>query len=153
MCWVVGFVWKDKPQIIDRLCVPLKVFTAMHVSSHSIVITTSRSFITCMYLSLKTHLLSLAGYMNPSVQGFEMQAGVGGSTEMDPGSMGQMDSDTPQMYRDSDSYGQTGFEDEPPLLQELGIDFEVIKQKVCPSHVLVAVGVNLLRHFLVLVAS
>jgi hypothetical protein len=48
---------------------------------------------------------------------------AGGETE--PGSLGQMDGgeDT-----GAPSYG-TSFEDEPPLLQELGIDFQLIKQK------------------------
>lgn len=52
---------------------------------------------------------------------------AGGETE--PGSLGQMDGgeDT-----GPGSYG-TSFEDEPPLLQELGIDFQLIKQKVCQS--------------------
>ena len=64
----------------------------------------------------------------PPVQGFGMQAG----TEIDPGSLGEMDSGGgAQTYGNSDGYGQAGFEDEPPLLQELGIDFELIKQKVC----------------------
>ena len=77
------------------------------------------------------------GYMNPGgpppVQGFGMQAG----TEIDPGSLGQMDSGgASQTYANSDGYGQAGFEDEPPLLQELGIDFELIKQKVCNYRVI-----------------
>ena len=52
---------------------------------------------------------------------------AGGETE--PGSLGQMDGgeDT-----GPGSYG-TSFEDEPPLLQELGIDFQLIKQKVYQS--------------------
>ena len=68
----------------------------------------------------------------PPVQGFGMQAG----TEIDPGSMGQMDSGgASQTYGNSDGYGQAGFEDEPPLLQELGIDFDLIKQRVCNCRV------------------
>lgn len=48
--------------------------------------------------------------------------GMGGS---EPGTLGQMDNEQ-QSYS-----GYSGsFEDEPPLLQELGIDFELIKQKV-----------------------
>ena len=50
--------------------------------------------------------------------------GGGGETEL--GSLGQMDGgENPT----TTSYGTT-FEDEPPLLQELGIDFQLIKQKV-----------------------
>ena len=55
----------------------------------------------------------------------------GGGDRMDtdpiPGSMGQIDST--QMYPGGGG-GDEGFEDEPPLLQELGIDFELIKLKV-----------------------
>ena len=51
--------------------------------------------------------------------------------EVDPGSMGQMDAGSvPPAYGNSNGYGQSGFEEEPPLLEELGIDFELIKQKV-----------------------
>ena len=57
--------------------------------------------------------------------------GAPGGMEMDPGSLGQMDaSAVPPAYGNSDGYGQSGFEEEPPLLEELGIDFELIKQKV-----------------------
>ncbi len=81
---------------------------------------------------------SSAGYMNPvpgvppSAQAFGVPAGA----EIDPGSLGQMDSGSgpSQTYGNSDDYGQAGFEDEPPLLQELGIDFELIKQKVCNNY-------------------
>ena len=53
---------------------------------------------------------------------------VPGGPEMDPGSLGQMDV----------SYGAYGgggydsdtFEEEQPLLKELGVDLELIKQKV-----------------------
>lgn len=47
---------------------------------------------------------------------------MGGS---EPGTLGQMDSEQQSYSEYSGS-----FEDEPPLLQELGIDFELIKQKV-----------------------
>lgn len=78
------------------------------------------------------------GYMNPGgpppVQGFGVQAA---GPEIDPGSLGQMDSGAAsQTYGNDDGYGQAGFEDEPPLLQELGIDFELIKQKVCNYRVI-----------------
>jgi hypothetical protein len=44
------------------------------------------------------------------------------------GSMGQMSSTSGgYMYDNSNS---TGFEDEPPLLEELGIDFHLIKENV-----------------------
>lgn len=51
------------------------------------------------------------------------------SMDIDPGSMGQMD---PGNYSGGggDGYGESGFEEELPLLQELGIDFDLIKQKV-----------------------
>ena len=49
---------------------------------------------------------------------------AGGETE--PGSLGQMDGGEEP---GPTTYG-TSFEDEPPLLQELGIDFQLIKQKV-----------------------
>ena len=81
------------------------------------------------------YALSHTGYMNPggppppAGQAF---GGVQGSgMEMDPGSMGQMDSGVSPTFGNADGYGQGAFEDEPPLLQELGIDFELIKQKVC----------------------
>ena len=44
-----------------------------------------------------------------------------------PGSMGQMDTGE-QVTQNS------GFEDEPPLLEELGINFDLIKQKVKSSY-------------------
>ena len=56
---------------------------------------------------------------------------VGGEVGMgssEPGTLGQMDSGE-ERYSASGGYGST-FEDEPPLLQELGIDFQLIKQKV-----------------------
>ena len=52
--------------------------------------------------------------------------GVGGEGGSLPGSLGQMDV---AEEAGGPSYG-TSFEDEPPLLQELGIDFQLIKQKV-----------------------
>ena len=84
------------------------------------------------------------GYMNPSTSipppampAFGVQQA--GGAEIDPGSLGQMDSGggASQGYGNSgDGYGEAGFEDEPPLLQELGIDFELIKQKVCNYRVI-----------------
>jgi hypothetical protein len=78
------------------------------------------------------------GYMNP-VPGVPPPAqafGVPAGAEIDPGSLGQIDSGggPSQTYGNDDGYGQAGFEDEPPLLQELGIDFELIKQKVCINY-------------------
>lgn len=55
----------------------------------------------------------------------EGEMGVGGS---EPGTLGQMDSGE-ESYSASAGYSGS-FEDEPPLLQELGIDFKLIKQKV-----------------------
>ena len=52
-----------------------------------------------------------------------------------PGSLGQMDST--QAYSEGEGYGNAGFEDEPPLLVELGIDFNLIKQKVRWEYVVV----------------
>ena len=54
--------------------------------------------------------------------------GAIGRSESEPGSLGQMDG-SGEEYSASGGYGSS-FEDEPPLLQELGIDFELIKQKV-----------------------
>ena len=48
--------------------------------------------------------------------------------ETAPGSMGQMDNN--QTYSEREGYGSTSFEDEPPLLEELGINFALIKEKV-----------------------
>ena len=49
--------------------------------------------------------------------------GDGMDVDPAPGSMGQMDTGE-QVTRG------TGFEDEPPLLEELGINFDLIRQKV-----------------------
>lgn len=54
-----------------------------------------------------------------------------GSNDIDPGSMGQMTSSGAGYSGSGDGYGQSGFEEELPLLVELGIDFNLIKQKVC----------------------
>ena len=78
----------------------------------------------CYYLDVLT---SSTGYMDP---GSSSQGHGFGVQEMDPGSMGQIVAGVPAAYGDGDGYGQGAFEDEPPLLQELGIDFELIKQKV-----------------------
>ena len=48
------------------------------------------------------------------------------------GNLGQIDGTEELTGR---SYG-TSFEDEPPLLEELGIDFQLIKQKVLDSFAL-----------------
>lgn len=58
------------------------------------------------------------------------QGGVGGGGDMETehGTLGQMDSEEPSS---STRAGYSGtFDDEPPLLEELGIDFQLIKQKV-----------------------
>lgn len=60
-------------------------------------------------------------YMEPS-GGHQM------GVEPPPGSMGQMDST--QGYGGGGGEYGGNFEDEPPLLEELGINFELIKQKV-----------------------
>ena len=52
--------------------------------------------------------------------------------DIDPGSMGQMASSSGSGgFGGGDGYGESGFEEELPLLVELGIDFDLIKQKVC----------------------
>ena len=66
-------------------------------------------------------ILPPSGYMDPS-GGDQMEV------EPPPGSMGHMDS-TQGYGGGGGGYGGN-FEDEPPLLEELGIDFELIKQKV-----------------------
>lgn len=53
--------------------------------------------------------------------------GAMGRSGSEPGSLGQMEGS--EEYSARSDYGSS-FEDEPPLLQELGIDFELIKQKV-----------------------
>ena len=69
------------------------------------------------------------GYPDQSVPGV-MGGGVSGDVGMgvsEPGTLGQMDS-VQETY--SYSAGPESFEDEAPLLDELGIDFQLIKQKV-----------------------
>ena len=69
--------------------------------------------------------------MTPGSSMAGQEFGAQGGMEVDPGSMGQMDAGSvPPAYGNNDGYGQSGFEEEPPLLEELGIDFELIKQKV-----------------------
>ncbi|XP_065885858.1 protein YIPF5-like isoform X2 [Dysidea avara] len=75
------------------------------------------------------------GYYQPVSQGYEPagygsysveQMDVGSSGDAVFGSMGQMDTSQQQNYE----YGQaSGFEDEPPLLEELGINFDHIIAK------------------------
>ncbi len=56
----------------------------------------------------------------------------GSQGDVDPGSMGQMASLGGGAFdANGDTYGTSGFEEELPLLVELGIDFNMIKQKVC----------------------
>ena len=105
----------------------------------------------CFYCVTFPHM-SILGYMNPSasvpppaVPAFGVQQA---GAEIDPGSLGQMDSGggASQGYGNSgDGYGQAGFEDEPPLLQELGIDFELIKQKVYNYRVIPIAWYDLLK--------
>ncbi len=63
------------------------------------------------------------------------QGPTGGSqgvnSDIDPGSMGQMASSPGAYDTRGDTYETSGFEEELPLLVELGIDFNMIKQKVC----------------------
>lgn len=63
--------------------------------------------------------------MNPGGQAY------GGQPEVDPGSMGQMDIGY-SSYGEGGSAGYDGdsFEDEKPLLIELGINLDLIKEKV-----------------------
>ena len=69
------------------------------------------------------HVCSAADYAQ-QVPGRD-DMGMGDSA---PGTLGQMDSGE-ENYTASAGYSDS-FEDEPPLLQELGIDFELIRQKV-----------------------
>ena len=68
---------------------------------------------------------SVPGVGGGGVEG--VSGGVVGSGS-EPGTLGQLDSGGDN-YSGSAEY-VSSFEDEPPLLQELGIDFELIKQKV-----------------------
>ena len=65
-------------------------------------------------------------YMNPT-PGTEQ--GFGGQAEMDPGSMGQMDVNY-GAYGGGTYSDNATFDEEQPLLKELGVDLELIKQKV-----------------------
>ena len=76
---------------------------------------------------------------HPDIQGSGM--------EMDPGSLGQMDTSHGGSYSGVDEYGSGESFEEPPLLVELGIDFELIKQKVI-IHVLVRLVAYLVLGFL-----
>ena len=73
---------------------------------------------------LKWYLFCSTEYYQAAGQ----REGAIGRSESEPGSLGQMDG-SGEEYSASGGYGNS-FEDEPPLLQELGIDFELIKQKV-----------------------
>ena len=73
--------------------------------------------------------------MDPSGGG-----GGGGFGEVDPGTMGQMDSGAPVTQG-------SGFEEEPPLLEELGINFDLIKQKVSCRSTPVCVCVQVVIEF------
>lgn len=66
----------------------------------------------------------------------------GSQAEVDPGSMGQMNIGG---YGGSFGGGVGGgdgqsFDDEEPLLKELGIDLELIKQKVCFLYDVLSIG-------------
>ena len=69
--------------------------------------------------------------MNPSGMGEDQ--GYTGHPEIDPGSMGQMD--VGYGSYGSPGYETDSFDEEQPLLKELGIDFELIKQKVTIGNV------------------
>ncbi len=77
---------------------------------------------------------SPAGYTGMDQGSFPTDGTQGGS-DIDPGSMGQMASSASSGGYGggggADEYGESGFEEELPLLVELGIDFNMIKQKVC----------------------
>lgn len=62
---------------------------------------------------------------------FPADGSQGVGSDIDPGSMGQMASSGGTYDGRGDTYGASGFEEELPLLVELGIDFNMIKQKVC----------------------
>lgn len=64
-------------------------------------------------------------YMNP---GSSADPGLGGQPEVDPGSLGQMEVNY-GAYGGGGYEGDT-FEEEQPLLKELGVDMTLIKQKV-----------------------
>lgn len=70
--------------------------------------------------------------MNPA--GMSDSQGYGGQPEVDPGSMGQMDLSYGAYSggggTSREGYGVDSFDEEQPLLKELGIDLELIKQKV-----------------------
>lgn len=68
-------------------------------------------------------------YMNP-VPGADQ--GFGGQPEVDPGTMGQMD--VSYGAYGGGGYDDNTFEEEQPLLKELGVDLELIKQKVWISY-------------------
>ncbi len=79
-----------------------------------------------LYGQLVTSFLCL-GYA-PEPQAYMNPGDSGTGVEVNPGSLGQMDVN-------SGTYGGSGydndsFEEEQPLLKELGIDVELIKQKV-----------------------
>lgn len=72
--------------------------------------------------------------MNPagmSGAGDDQGQGFGGQPGLDPGTMGQMDLNQGSYGADREGYGVESFDEEQPLLKELGIDIELIKQKVC----------------------
>ncbi len=75
-----------------------------------------------------------------------------GGSDIDPGSMGQMASSASSggYGGGGDEYGESGFEEELPLLVELGIDFNMIKQKVCFEwlHILVLLSVLYIELFI-----
>lgn len=73
--------------------------------------------------------------MNPGGQAY------GGQPEVDPGSMGQMDIGY-SSYGEGGSAGYDGdsFEDEKPLLIELGINLDLIKEKVSTFSIPLAIS-------------
>ena len=70
--------------------------------------------------------------MNPTAMSMDDQGqSYGGSQPgVDPGTMGQMDVNYGPYGANREGYGVDSFDEEEPLLKELGIDMELIRQKV-----------------------
>lgn len=71
-------------------------------------------------------------YMNPSESTAGSGQGYGGQPEIDPGSMGEMDVNYGSYG--GEGYDADSFDEEQPLLKELGVDVELIKQKVSDEY-------------------
>lgn len=74
-------------------------------------------------------LLLLCSEYAPAPQTY-MNPVPGGQPEVDPGSMGQMDVSYGAYAGGGYGSASDTFEEEQPLLKELGVDLELIKQKV-----------------------